>query len=155
MVRLLRVLVFFVCGTISWPAAADFWDGLEAYDAGDFVTARAHWHPLAESGDAEAQAALAGLYAQGLGVAADPSRAADWFRRAAEQGHTIAQLNLGDHYARGLGVKRDPVQAWVWLSLAARQGNRWAAERRDRIEKFLDRTALLAAKRRLVDWRPK
>ena len=40
---------------------ADFIDGLEAYDGGDYETVLAEWRPLAEAGDPEAQVALAGL----------------------------------------------------------------------------------------------
>ncbi len=137
------------------PARADFWDGLAAYDAGDYSAARAEWRLLALTGDAEAQAALAGLYAQGLGVPWDFRLAAQWFRRAAEQGHTIAQLNLGDYYARGRGVPLDLAQAWLWLSLAARQGNNWALSRRDTIETLMDESVLNNAKRHLANWRPK
>lgn len=137
------------------PAYADFWDGLKAYDAGDYAEARNQWRPLAEGGDATAQTALAGLYAQGLGVPFDPSRAAAWFRRAAEQGDPIAQLNLGDYYVRGHGAPVDLVAAWKWLSLAARQGNRWAMNRRDEIERNMDARALATAKRQLSEWRRK
>jgi hypothetical protein len=150
----MRWIVVLGALSLALPARADFWDGLAAYDAGDYAAAREEWRPLAESGDAEAQAALAGLFVQGLGVPFDSQRAARWFRRAADQGHTIAQLNLGDYYARGRGVPLDLAQAWFWLGLAARQGNRWAETRRDAIGKAMDGTALTMAKRRLKRWRP-
>lgn len=147
------IFLFLAVIPIAPPARADFWDGLAAYDAGDYRETFAQWRPLAASGDPEAQAALAGLYAQGLGVPRDLSRASHWFRRAAEQGHTIAQLNLGDYYARGYGVGRDKVRAWFWLSLAARQGNRWAANRRDAIESGMADATLNEARRLLADRR--
>ena len=150
----MRWFLFFVTIGLALPVRADIWDGLAAYDAGDYAVAREEWRPLAESGDAEAQVALAGLFVQGLGVPFDLQRAARWFRRAADQGHAIAQLNLGDDYARGRGVPLDLAQAWFWLGLAARQGNRWAETRRDAIEKAMDGTALTMAKRRLKRWRP-
>ena len=103
------------------PRAADYRAALEA------------WRPLAEADNAEAQVALADLYASGALGAARPGQAAQWYRRAAEQGHAMAQLNLGDMYARGAGVPRDPVRAYVWLSLAARQGRAWAERRRREI----------------------
>jgi hypothetical protein len=138
----------------AFPVRADFWDGLAAYDAGNYAEARAQWRSLADSGDAEAQASLAGLYAQGLGVLWDFDHAAHWFRRAAAQGHAIAQLNLGDYYARGRGVPRDLERAWLWLGLAARQGNKWAEARRDAVELQMTEPALRDAKRRLAEWRP-
>ncbi|RMD65342.1 MAG: sel1 repeat family protein, partial [Alphaproteobacteria bacterium] len=43
----------------SGQARADFSDGLAAYDAGDYAAAFAEWRALAESGDVEAQVAVA------------------------------------------------------------------------------------------------
>lgn len=136
-------------------ARADFGEGLEAYDAGDYAAAQAAWLPLAESGESVAQTALASLYAQGAGVPRDLATAARWFRRAAEQGDMVAQLNLGDYYARGLGLPRDSGAAWLWLSLAARQGNQWAAVRRDEVARGMSAAALEFAARRLQEWQPK
>ena len=69
----------------------------------------------------------------GSGVAADPAKAAKWFRSAAERGDPVGQLNLGDLYSRGLGVERDPVQAYVWFSLSAAQGRLWPRARLDEL----------------------
>jgi TPR repeat protein len=151
----MRWCLFFAVFLLALPARADFAEGLAAYDAGNYGTARAAWSTLAEAGDVRAQTALAGLYAQGAGVPRDYAIATRWFRRAADRGHVIAQLNLGDYYARGLGVPRDLASAWLWLSLAARQGNGWAADRRDAVARRMRPAALEEAKRRLSDWRPK
>jgi len=136
------------------PAQADFAEGLAAFDAGDFRGALDAWRPLAEAGDAEAQVALAGLYRGGLGVPADLTAAARWYRRAAGQGEAVAQLNLGDLYSRGAGVPRDLVQAHLWLSLAAVQGRRWAARRREEIATAMTAAELAEAKRLLEAWWP-
>ncbi len=127
------VVAALLIAALATPAAADFADGLAAYDGGDYDTALDEWRALAEGGDAVAQAALASLHRFGQGVAEDPARAALWYRRAARQGEAGAQLNLGDMYASGLGLGRDLVQAHLWLSLAAAQGRTWAAGRRDRL----------------------
>ncbi len=131
---------------------ADFSDGLEAYDSGDYETALAEWQPLAEAGDPEAQVALAGLYLTGAGVAADPGEAARWFRLAAEQGDPVAQLNLGDLYSRGLGVARDLVEAYVWLSLAVTLGRRWPEMRRKEIAAFMTDEEIAEAEHRVETW---
>lgn len=133
------------------PSLADFAGGLEAYDAGDFESAFEAWKPLADSGDAEAQIALAGLYANGLGVPQSFQRAKEWYRLAAEQGDPVAQLNLGDFYARGLGGPPDLVLAFVWLDRAARQGRTWAARRRDEIAATITPAQLEAAQQQLLD----
>jgi TPR repeat protein len=139
--------------SLGAPAAADFADGLAAYDGGDYATALDEWRALAEAGDAIAQAALAGLHRYGQGVAEDPARAAQWYRRAARQGEAGAQLNLGEMYASGLGLARDLVQAHFWLSLAAMQGRTWAARRRDRIAAEMSAEELAEAENLARHWK--
>ena len=111
------------------PAAADFGDGLEAYDGGRYEDALAEWRPLADAGHADAVVAIAGLYMAGLGVAQDPVQAAKWYKRAADCGHPVGQMNIGDMYARGIGIPRDLVSAHVYLTLAGEQGKDWARKR--------------------------
>ncbi len=151
MKRLLIAAVFLAA--FAAPAAADFADGLAAYDGGDYATALVEWRALADGGDATAQAALAGLYRFGQGVVEDHVRAAAWYRRAAAQGGATAQLNLGDMYADGAGVGRDLVQAYLWLSLAAAQGRGWAARRRDQIAALMCAAEIAAAQALVRDWR--
>ncbi|MFT5449548.1 MAG: TPR repeat protein [Gammaproteobacteria bacterium] len=109
---------------LLWPvgAAADFAAGLKAYTRGDYATAKHQWRPLAEQGDAEAQANLASMYANGHGVAKDETEAVKWWRTAAEQGHAIARNNLGAMYAFGYGVAKNENEAMKWYQLAAEQG---------------------------------
>lgn len=152
MVRtLLRVLAI-AAGLTVWAAAAraDFAAGLAAFDGGDYATALAEWWPLAETGNSEAQVALAGLYFFGHGTRADAAEAMRWYRRAAEAGNAVAQLNLGDAYARGLGVPVDPVSAYVWLSLAAAQGRQWAEARRQDVAETLNPAERAVAEVRLA-----
>jgi uncharacterized protein len=135
-------------------ARADFAAGAQAYDGGDYETAFAEWNALANSGDAEAQVAIAGLYRFGAGRSPDIAKAAFWYRRAARQGDEIAQLNLGELYIVGDGVKRDLVKAYKWLSLAAARGNAWAVGKRDEISGRLTRAQLSRARSWIHAWRP-
>ena len=127
--------------------AAAFADGLAAYDGGDYAYSFAQWRPLAEAGYVDAQVALAGLYAQGLGVARDQLAAADWYRRAAERGHVVAQINFADLLATGRGVTRDRVRAYAWFSLAADAGQPWARQRLDELRYELAPDEIRAAER--------
>ena len=102
---------------------------LAAYDSGRYGDAAGTWARLAENGNVDAMAALAGLYRQGLGVPRDAGRAAALYRRAGLAGHVIAQANLGEMLAQGIGVPRDPGRAWAWLRRAADGGNAWAEGR--------------------------
>jgi len=55
----------------------------------------------AHFGHADAQFALATVYAHGRGVKKSPARAAHWYREAANQGDAEAQYNLGLLHLRG------------------------------------------------------
>ena len=57
--------------------------------------------PLAEQGDANAQALLGRMYEEGVGVKQDNVKAVKWYSRAAEQGIAEAQFNLGNMYVSG------------------------------------------------------
>jgi len=119
---------------------------LQAYDGGEYATARREWLAAAKSSDVDALNGLAGLYAGGLGVRQDFRQAARWYEKAARRGHVTAQLNLGDYYARGRGVQRNLVAAHMWLSLAARQGNGWADARRRAIARRMTPRQLAEAR---------
>lgn len=116
-------------GTGAEGAEDAFARALAAYDSGRYGDAAGTWARLAENGNVDAMAALAGLYRQGLGVPRDAGRAAALYRRAGLAGHVIAQANLGEMLAQGIGVPRDPGRAWAWLRRAADGGNAWAEGR--------------------------
>ncbi|MCK5275343.1 MAG: sel1 repeat family protein [Alphaproteobacteria bacterium] len=144
----------------GWPARADFFDGLAAYDAGDYYATYLEWLPLAKAGDGDAQSAIADLYlSELLTVPAGPNERRRiqrttvwWYRQAAQCGHTVAQLNLGDLYANGIGVAADPVQAWLWLGLAARAGNAWAAQRQVEVGRIMTPAELTEGQSLLGGW---
>lgn len=98
-------------------------DALGALARHDFKTALQLLEPLAQKGNANAQAVLGQCHALGQGVQADPARAVHWYRLAAVQGHVAAQTNLGLAYDTGQGTEQDQAQAVRWYSLAAAQGD--------------------------------
>lgn len=100
-----------------------FLEGLRSHQADDFEAAYAHWHPLAEQGDADAQISLGLMYLYGNLVQQDNVEALRLFRLAAEQGHPRAQYNLGAMYRDGIGVQQDDGEALRLFRLAADQGN--------------------------------
>ncbi len=73
----------------------------------------------ADKGSAEAQFQLGAMYASGIGVKRDLTKAARWHRKAAEQGLARAQYQLGLDYASGDGVKSDQEEAARWFRRAA------------------------------------
>ncbi|MBT4357135.1 MAG: sel1 repeat family protein, partial [Proteobacteria bacterium] len=130
----LILAVFF--GTAGVGHAADFDNGIAAFDKGDFAGALVQWEPLAKKGDADAQFNVGLLYEQGKGVPVDGSTKAmdyeiaaqnyvtamKWYTLAAAQGHVFAQTNLGAMYDRGAGVLENDKIAVKWYTLAAKQG---------------------------------
>ena len=98
-------------------------DGWAAYQKGDYATALQIFRPLAEQGNAAAQANLGWMYAEGHGVPQDYAQAVAWYRKAADQGYAAAQNALGGMYAKGQGVPQDDAQAVAWFRKAADQGN--------------------------------
>ena len=110
---------------IASPAArADGNAGLKAYQAGDYTTALREFLPLAEAGQASAQAAIGQMYLDGLGVPKDPAQAAVWLEKAAGGGNARARAQIGALYATGTGVPQDEMKASYWLLKAANQNVR-------------------------------
>ncbi|WP_085899521.1 tetratricopeptide repeat protein [Kiloniella majae] len=62
-------------------------DGFEAFEQGNYGTAREGLTPVAEDGYDEAQFILGQIYEEGLGGAKDIDAAQKWYRLAADQGH--------------------------------------------------------------------
>ncbi|WP_164137019.1 tetratricopeptide repeat protein [Stenotrophomonas maltophilia] len=77
----------------------------------------------AQGGDAEVQAVLATMYADGLGVEKDEIQSAAWFRKAAMAGYAPAQFELGNLYATGQGVPKDRDEEIYWYCEAVAQGH--------------------------------
>ena len=66
----------------------------------DYVTAVRLVLRHAQSGNSDAQIAMAFLYEAGLGVPHDVEKAKQWLHKAAEQDNPIAWNNLGAYYAQ-------------------------------------------------------
>jgi tetratricopeptide (TPR) repeat protein len=97
--------------------------GYVAYDKGNYENALKLLRPLAENGDARAQATIGLLYYRGRGVRQDIPEALKWFQLAAERGNPVAEFNLGVMHAEGQGVPQDNAEAAKWYRLAADQGH--------------------------------
>ena len=103
-------------------AASQHEQGAAAYNRGDYATAYRLFRPLADQGDAFAQAYLGVMYDNGKGVPQDYAAAVRWYRKSADQGNAVAQFNLGFRYANGKGVPQDYAAAVRWYRKAADQG---------------------------------
>lgn len=85
----------------------------------------------AESGNVDAQVAVADLYGYGQGVKTDYAKALYWSRKAASHGNAEAEFNLGTAYAAGLSVPVDYVKACALMNLAVLQDSKYEKFRRN------------------------
>ena len=107
---------------INTPAFADFNDGYDAYQRGDYKTAVMWYRKSANQGFANAQYNLGVMYDTGQGVLKNDKQAVRWYRKSADQGFANAQFNLGVMYANGQGVLKNDKQAVMWYRKSANQG---------------------------------
>jgi uncharacterized protein len=71
-----------------WPATvrADFQQGVDDYERGDYSAAYQEFLSAAQQGDGAAAHALGFLYLTGRGVAQDNTQAIEWYRKGAALG---------------------------------------------------------------------
>jgi len=96
--------------------------GIAAFEAKEFRRAWQLLEPLSDSGTPEAQYRCAIMQQNGLGVIAQPGKAAALMKKAADQELGLAQHSLGICYLFGEGVDKDPLEAIRLLELAGESG---------------------------------
>lgn len=119
-VRRFSFCAFAILFCTRLSGAADLESGKRAYDLKDYAAAFKELSPLAEQGNAEAQAILGKMYLLGQGVLKDPGEADKWFKASAQQGNADAQFYLG---APSVLQHVDVAEGLKWLWLSAEQGN--------------------------------
>ena len=77
-------IVFTEAKIASLPASSQLDAGLRAYESRDYVKALKSWLPVADSGNANAQFYVGGLFRDGAGVPTDLPRAHLWWSLAAK-----------------------------------------------------------------------
>lgn len=103
----------------------------------DFQEALRLFRSEAEQGNALAMYDLGRMWADGLGVEADPDAAVEWYRKALnaflsaekklpERKKTYLQYRIGKMYLAGLGTDQDYETAAVWLDRAAEKSHKYA-----------------------------
>jgi TPR repeat protein len=93
--------------------------GLEAYEKGDYTSAREFLTPLAEHhGYVKAMNTLGLMSEQGLGQAADGTEAEKWYKKAALLADEDAMYNLGILYGEGAVFEKDNIKSLAWLGAA-------------------------------------
>ncbi len=160
--RVLVVGILFLAVALTPFAAVSgpLEDALDASRRGNYATALRLLRPLAEQGNADAQAGLGVMHENGLAVPQDDSAAVKWYRLAAEQGHAYSQGRLGGMLLDGRGVPRDYVQAHMWFSLAVSRlppgGKRdLTINNRNAAAEHMTPAQIAKAEKLAREWRPK
>ncbi|NVK43130.1 MAG: sel1 repeat family protein [Oceanospirillaceae bacterium] len=132
--------------------AADLGKATRAFEKQDYSAALGELESLSREGNPDALNMLGQMYENGWGVAEDPARAMELYKRGANQGHldsvnnlrrmknieyrkeleeveprakegdAQAQNRLGEMYEFGYGVDRNALEAYNWYRRAADQG---------------------------------
>ena len=90
-----------------------------AFDSGRYIEAKTLAEEAAAKGDGPSHTLLGQMYEQGLGVAQDYDKAAEWYSRGAALGEVHSQFSLGVMLAEGRGIKMDKKKAADFFELAA------------------------------------
>lgn len=92
-IRLLAALPVFavMLAAPGETAAQSYAEGYQAFNAGNYETARQIWQDLADRGDTLAMIGLGTLYERGFGVRQNAERALQLYRRAANAGDSRAR----------------------------------------------------------------
>lgn len=89
----------------------------------DLQTAAYWYEQAALAGDAQAQFALADIWAHGTGVPTNIQNANAWYYQAAKQNHSQAQYKLAQNLETGNGIDTNYLGAIHWYTQAAQDGN--------------------------------
>ena len=102
-------------------AATDYELGVQAYQSGEYETARQYWEKALSEGNASAAYNLGIALSKGLGGESDQRRAISLIKDAAQAGLAAAEHKLALAYYSGKGVPQDKAQAQFWWRRAAEQ----------------------------------
>lgn len=106
---------------VPTTAQADFLEGWDAYQRGDYAAALKEWTKQAEMGDPICQYNVGVMYDEGTGVAPDAAKVIEWWGKAAAQEHRMAQHNLALLLIER-GGEQNLRDAAGWLTHAAEAG---------------------------------
>jgi len=155
--RTARLFVLLIIARLcfgSLPAAAEIEHARDLMEANRFDEAMRELWPAARSGNADAEELIGVMYAMGLGVEQDYTRAFEWYLRSAMKGHPGAQSGVGWYYEVGLGMPQpDLVRAYMWYVLSAIGGDPDAAISQEEVIKKMTPEQIKYAHELIDDYR--
>ena len=96
-------------------------NAIEAYDAKDYISAKAIWESLSAS-NSNAMVNLGTMYVKGFGVPKNIYTARELFEEATKLGHETAAYYLGGMYENGIGVTANMGESIRHYTVAAEAG---------------------------------
>ena len=93
-------------------------DAYRCYEQQNFVESADLLHQSAELGNQWAQIYYGGCLKNGVGVAADPAAAVEWYRKAAAQNNAVAFYELAVCLENGQGVGQNMDESIAWYRKA-------------------------------------
>ena len=117
LLTLFLVCILWGCSSTKPPNSA-YNQGVTAYQAKDYQTARQEWQKAVAAGDLSALNNLGFLLYQGLGGEPDKKLAVTYWRQAAEKRHSEAQSHLAAAYEEGSVLPQSSIEAYAWYRCA-------------------------------------
>ncbi len=134
---------------LSLPQAAhaQFLDGFNHFQKGEFCEAREAWLDDEPDGDSSSAFGIAETYSRGLCIKEDQAKASRWYLTAALRGFSRGRAEIGIRYAYGKGVEPSAYKSYVWLSIARLTAAKWETDFRENLAVNINlmRRALTAA----------
>ncbi len=110
------IILFFSQSLIAEP----LYEGMAAYNGGDYGKAMEILQPLAKTGDPDAQYYVGTLYVDGLGVKPDVKKGLALLEKAVQNKNRQAAIFLGKMYLSGRGVPLDTQKGTEYMALSAK-----------------------------------
>jgi uncharacterized protein len=151
MMKNIFVGVIFLVSLYPFAVMADYQEGRDAFDRGDYSTALKKFEILAKQNNPRGQYALAVMYDIGEGVGKDYKEAMKWYLLAAKRGNKDAPNNIGVLHMIGFGVPRSFAKAYTWFSIAG-AGDSEAISNKNFVKKRLTPEQLVVSQRRADEW---
>ena len=113
------IAIIFLSSKIS---LADFDNGMDAINEGNYEKAITELKPMADQGDPRAQFWYGNLIFNGLGTPKNMKLGMEFYRLSAEKNFPLALHELGHVYHHALGVEQDIEEAINWYEKAITEG---------------------------------
>lgn len=114
-------------------AQAQFLDGFDHFQRGEFCEAREAWLDNEPDGDSSSAFGIAETYSRGLCIKEDQTQASRWYLTAALRGFARGRAEIGIRYAYGKGVAPNAYKSYVWLSIARLTAAKWETDFRENL----------------------